>query len=193
MFAYCGNNPVVRRDETGAAFETVFDVVSLGFSIVEVAVNPTDAWAWIGLAGDLLDVAIPFVGGIGETVRAVNSVRRVADKSGDLYDAAKAVENTATTAKKLHRPYIRKSTRQAVEQVAKRAPDGRFLDANTMLPINGKYDLGHVYGHEFWRERDRAMAFGWSQKQFNDYMNNPKFYQIEDPINNRSHRFEMRY
>ena len=66
------------------------------------------------------------------------------------------------------------------------------LDANTKMPINGKYDLGHVQGHEFWRERDAAMQRGWIQKQFNDYMNNPDFYQIEDPINNRSHRYEKR-
>ena len=31
-----------------------------------------------------------------------------------------------------------------------------------------------------------------TQKQFNDYMNNPLFYQIEDPLLNRSHKFEMR-
>ena len=192
MFAYCGNNPANRADYGGDAWETILDLLSLGSSIVDVARNPSDPWAWIGLAGDVVDVVVPFVGGVGETVRAVNTARKIGDKAGDMHDAVKAIDNTATAAKKLHRPYIRKSTRQAVEQAAKRAPDGRFLDANTLRPITGKYDLGHVYGHEFWRERDRAMALGWSQKQFNDYMNNPKFYQIEDPISNRSHKFEMR-
>ena len=57
--------------------------------------------------------------------------------------------------------------------------------------IFGKYDLGHVSGHEFWREKQLAMQKGWTQKQFNDYMNNPDFYRIELPHNNRSHRFEM--
>ena len=47
--------------------------------------------------------------------------------------------------------------------------------------FEGKYDLGHVTGHEFWREQKMAMEKGWSQKQFNDYMNNPDFYRIEDP------------
>lgn len=192
MFAYCGNNPVTRSDDVGTAWETVWDILSLGSSILDVAMNPADPWAWIGLAGDVVDVVVPFFGGAGETVRAVNTARKIGDVTDDVHDAAKAIDNTATAAKKLHRPYIRKSTRQAVEQAAKRAPDGRFLDANTLLPITGKYDLGHVYGHEFWRERDRAMSLGWSQKQFNDYMNNPKFYQIEDPISNRSHKFEMR-
>ena len=36
-----------------------------------------------------------------------------------------------------------------------------------------------------------AMEKGWTQKQFNDYMNNPDFYRIEDPHWNRSHKFEM--
>ena len=47
-------------------------------------------------------------------------------------------------------------------------------------------------GHEFWREREVAMELGWTQRQFNDYMNNPAFYRIELPSNNRSHRFELR-
>ena len=37
-----------------------------------------------------------------------------------------------------------------------------------------------------------ATAKEWTQKQFNDYMNNPAFYQIEDPHWNRSHRFAMK-
>ncbi len=37
-----------------------------------------------------------------------------------------------------------------------------------------------------------AMEKGWTQKQFNDYMNNPAFYRIEDPSLNRSRRFEKK-
>ena len=192
MFAYCNNNPVIHQDTGGAALETAWDLFSLGASVVEVAKNPKDPWAWVGLAGDLIDVAVPFVGGVGETVKLLRTANKVSDTIDDACDAARTIDDAAKAAKKLHRPYIRKSTRQAVEQAAMKAPDGRFLDANTKLPINGKYDLGHVYGHEFWRERDRAMSLGWSQKQFNDYMNNPSFYQIEDPRINRSHVFEMK-
>lgn len=36
-----------------------------------------------------------------------------------------------------------------------------------------------------------ATAKEWTQKQFNDHMNNHAFYQIEDPHWNRSHRFAM--
>lgn len=184
LYAYCDNNPVIREDSCGKFWETAFDVISLGTSIMEVAQNPKDMWAWASLAGDALDL-IPVVTGAGEIIRSFKTVNVVSEIADDAVDTIKAT-------KKLHRPYIRKSVRQAVEAKALKLPDGRFLDANTKMPINGKYDLGHVRGHEFWRERDAAMQRGWTQKQFNDYMNNPDFYQIEDPINNRSHRYEKR-
>ena len=165
-----------RSDPSGNAWDIVFDIGSLILSVAELAANPTDLWALASFSADLVDVLLPLVSGLGETVRAIK--------------AADAVSDTVQT---LHRPYIRKSTRAAVEEAADRADDlVSFIDANTGEVIIGKYDLGHKPGHEFWRERDRAMELGWTQKQFNDYMNNPDFYQIEDPINNRSHRYEMR-
>ena len=191
MFAYCNNNPVVRHDFGGCFWETVFDVISLGASIVEVAINPGDPWAWAGLVGDTLDL-IPFVTGVGEVTRAVKTTVKVVDKADDVIDAAKTIDNVGDAAKQLRRPYIRKSTRDAVEAATPKLPDGRFINVNIDAQINGKYDVGHVTGHEFWYERDLAMAKGMTQKQFNDYMNDPFFYRIEDPISNRSHKFEMR-
>ena len=89
LFAYCDNNPVMRVDNGGAFWDTVFDVVSLGFSIVEVCVNPTDVWAWVGLAGDVVDL-IPFVSGVGEVTRTVKTI----DKVTDTVQIAKAVDFT---------------------------------------------------------------------------------------------------
>ena len=91
-FAYCGNNPVVRSDDGGNAWETIWDILSLGSSILDVAMNPKDPWAWIGLAGDLIDVAIPFVGGIGEATRAINAATEVIDAVDDIHDAGKAAD-----------------------------------------------------------------------------------------------------
>jgi len=91
MFAYCGNNPVTRSDVSGGAWETVFDIISLGTSIIEVAMNPADVGAWVGLVGDIIDVAVPFVAGVGETVRAVNVGRKVADAADDVNDTRKVV------------------------------------------------------------------------------------------------------
>jgi hypothetical protein len=91
----------------------------------------------------------------------------------------------------LHRPYIRQEIREEVERRAEKNEMGQFLDANTHEPIEGQYDLGHKAGHEHWREEEQAEQEGLTQEEFNDRMNNPDFYQIEDPHENRSHAHEM--
>lgn len=91
----------------------------------------------------------------------------------------------------LHRPYIRREVRQEVESRAQKNDKGQFLDANTHKPIDGKYDLGHKPGHEFWREAEKAEKQGLTQEQFNNRMNNPDLYHIESPHENRSHSHEM--
>lgn len=88
LYAYCGNNPVSRSDSDGYAWETAFDVVSLGFSIAEVIITPTDPWAWIGFAGDMVDL-IPFVTGIGEATKAIKVTVSLADGAEDVVDAAR--------------------------------------------------------------------------------------------------------
>lgn len=90
LFAYCDNNPVIRIDREGQFWDTIFDVISLCGSIVEVCVNPTDPWAWAGLAGDVVDL-IPFVTGVGETTRAIKTVNRVADVVDDVAETSDAV------------------------------------------------------------------------------------------------------
>ena len=44
LYAYCDNNPVMRADHGGAFWDTLFDVASLVASVVDVVMNPGDAW-----------------------------------------------------------------------------------------------------------------------------------------------------
>lgn len=88
MFTYCNNSPVIHRDSQGEAIETVFDLVSLGFSIAEVCVNPADPWAWAGVAGDLIDL-IPFVTGVGEATKAIKISANLVDGADNVYDSAR--------------------------------------------------------------------------------------------------------
>ena len=120
LFAYCDNNPVARVDNGGQFWDTVFDVISLGASIVEVCVNPTDPWAWAGLVGDAVDL-IPFVTGVGEVTRAVKTIDKVADtvqiaKAVDFTDDAADIvktldrssgftKSTASAGRKIHQGY----------------------------------------------------------------------------------------
>jgi hypothetical protein len=60
---------------------------------VEVAFNPADPFAWMGLAGDAIDL-IPFVTGVGETIRALKAGDRIiesADSAIDTYRHLKKV------------------------------------------------------------------------------------------------------
>ncbi len=68
-------------------------------SVVDVINNPDDPWAWAGLVGDLIDVAVPCVGGVGEITRAVSKGKKVMDAADDVHDAAKAVDNISDAAK----------------------------------------------------------------------------------------------
>ena len=97
LFAYCGNNPVTRTDDGGAFWDTVFDVVSLCFSVAEVVANPTDPLNWIGLVGDAVDL-IPFVSGVGETTRVVKNAKRVLDNSDEVINAARKLYNASDVA-----------------------------------------------------------------------------------------------
>lgn len=92
----------------------------------------------------------------------------------------------------LHRPYIRKSVRMEVENRALKNEKGQFLDANTGKPIEGKYDLGHKYGHEYRTALREAEEKELTQKEFNDQQNNADYFQIEDPCSNRGHEFEKK-
>ena len=98
LYVYCYNNPVVRRDIQGYFWETLFDIVSLGTSVVEVCVNPGDPWNWAGLIGDAIDL-IPFVTGAGEATRAVKTANKVADKTTAVIKIQKAVDFTPESAK----------------------------------------------------------------------------------------------
>ena len=107
MYAYCSNNPVMFTDSSGNWIESGFDILSLGFSILDVACNPYDIMAWIGLIGDTVDL-IPIVSGVGETVRAIRGTRKVAeavietvDTVHDVSRAADKVDDTIDTYKAL--------------------------------------------------------------------------------------------
>ena len=55
---------------------------------MEVIANPTDVWAVAGLIGDIIDL-IPFVAGVGESVKVIKVSVKVSDGLGDLTNAGK--------------------------------------------------------------------------------------------------------
>ena len=91
-YVYCNNNPVVSVDSNGLWIETAFDAVSFAWSVGDVICNPTDPWAWAGLAGDAVDF-IPVVTGVGEAIKGAGAAARVADDVADIGKATKKVED----------------------------------------------------------------------------------------------------
>ena len=106
-YCYCNNSPLSRKDDGGKTPDTVFDIISLGASIVEVVANPADPWSWIGLVGDIVDVAVPFVGGLGEATKALKTLSKTLDIGDDIADATiltnKTLEVVKESAEKLNK------------------------------------------------------------------------------------------
>ena len=85
LFTYAENNPVNGKDSGGGVVETVFDVVSLAGSVVEVCCNPTDPWAWASLAGDVVDL-IPVATGVGEGIKGIRAAAKAVDSVTDTME-----------------------------------------------------------------------------------------------------------
>ena len=81
-------------DPSGHWIETVFDLFSLGASVVEVVVDPLNPLNWAGLIGDAVDL-LPLVTCVGEGVRATKMVKYaddIIDSSHDTIKFVKAVD-----------------------------------------------------------------------------------------------------
>lgn len=78
-------------DPSGHWIETVFDLLSLGASAVEVVVNPANLWSWAGLIGDAVDL-FPYVTGIGEAVKATKMVKYTDEVIDSSYRTIKFVK-----------------------------------------------------------------------------------------------------
>ena len=62
--------------------------------MVDVVSDPTDVGAWVGLAGDVIDVAVPFVSGVGEIARGARAINQLVDVADSAHDATKIVDRT---------------------------------------------------------------------------------------------------
>jgi RHS repeat-associated protein len=168
-YAYANNNPYKYFDPDGR--------------------NPAMERRVKAVAG----AAARILGASKKRVKLIKAKFTIASESASKFEWQGALETILETqGVELHRPYIRKKVRETVEAKAPKTKDGKFIDPNTGKPIEGKYDLGHKRGSEFRREKVKAEAEGLSQEEFNNKMNDPKLYQVENPSSNRSHKYEKK-
>ena len=132
-FAYCGNNPIVRVDVCGNAWETIFDIASLGYSISDVMENPDDDLAWLGLAGDVVDL-LPIVSCVGESVRAARATDATNElvKSSDAFrDIIKYTDDYSDLSDDLRKN--RKALHQLAKEINRNANNGYFISYDEAL------------------------------------------------------------
>lgn len=113
--------------------------------------NPADPWAWAGLAGDAVDM-IPFVGGIGETIKVMSVSSKVAKNADNVIDAAKALRRSTDASSNLRKAtgsyeilfasgknYVGKGGFQRAIDSAKRYSNPHALTYNKIWSPGRKY------------------------------------------------------
>lgn len=128
-------------------------------------------------------------------IEELGSAKRVIAETKIVEAERKSIElaeelKIPNTPEEYRRPYLRKEIKLEIFVDAPKNIRGEYLDANTGLPIKGSPDIGHKPGHEHWREARKAFDERLTQAEFNERMNNSAYYQLEDPSNNRSHKYE---
>ncbi len=107
LFAYCYNNPVMLKDDTGyIPVETVVDVASIGFSAYDLITKPS----WINAGFLLWDVAatcLPYVPG-SYVAKGIKTGTKLVSKADD---AVKISVNTS------RRTAVKKAWKQETKMV----------------------------------------------------------------------------
>ncbi|MBE5956219.1 MAG: hypothetical protein E7253_07180 [Lachnospiraceae bacterium] len=165
LFTYCNNNLICFKDVLGTMAETAFDIATLAWSAVEVTMNPTDLTAWAALMGDAVDL-IPFVTGVGETIKALRTSSKIAEGTADAIDTyGNLRKNNKGLGKEVH-------------HIEKRFADSLNLGSESKMlsiALDKKVHKGYT---KAWRE---ILKYG---KKYNDvqvvkaaaqvYSNNPR-------------------
>ncbi len=124
LFVYCNNNPVMGIDPTGCFWDTVFDLLFIGWDIYNLCTNDgyKDWKNWTALGVDIVFAAIPFVTGgggqvvklaniaddlsdfskvtvVGETMNRVKVVSQFVNATDNLYDGFKAYDKLSKLGK----------------------------------------------------------------------------------------------
>ena len=185
-YGYCGNNPIIRIDRDGKAWDTIWDFGNLLYDVVAAIYNHIQGdheqaqSHWKDAGADALATAAPFI-------PAGVTKLKYAD---DAVDAAKTTTNDVMK----NRVKLRKSTKETIKEVAPKTEEGLFIDPNTNLPIEkGQEVFGHKTGQEWGKYKKETSNQNKTRKEVIEDQNNPDIYQIEDKKSNASHKYEEKW
>ncbi|QYK54657.1 MAG: RHS repeat-associated core domain-containing protein [Fimbriimonadaceae bacterium] len=94
-YSYCASSPVQSADPTGFFLETLADIVGIGVDIADIWHDPTNGWAWGGLAWSVGAIFVPFVPGSwsGRVAKAGTKAVKALAKADNAIDAAKHADD----------------------------------------------------------------------------------------------------
>ena len=82
LYAYCNNDPINYADPSGHCWDTVFDILFIGWDVINLITDEgyNDWKNWAALCLDISFAVLPFVtGGGGQVVKAVNVTNDILD------------------------------------------------------------------------------------------------------------------
>ena len=139
----------MRIDRGGEFWDTIFDVVSLVVSVVDVVKNPTDPMAWAGLAADAVCLVTPGLTGGGTIVKATSK----ADDIIDVVQTTKKVDKVSEVVKhtdKIHGNSL-KSTKETIGYALRKRDSGEIMKYGETTRGTKRYT------QKFYRENDVYM------------------------------------
>ena len=85
LYAYCMNNPIMYYDPSGHWFESIFDILSIGYDIYCLSTNDghKDWKNWAALGLDVACLILPIATGGSAIVRTADMANTI-DNAGDL-------------------------------------------------------------------------------------------------------------
>ena len=91
LYCYCGNNPVMYIDPNGCFWDTIFDIISIGWSLYDFIKEPSwENFGWLAL--DVVFAVVPYITS-GRIIKAASKLDDVSDIGGyinkfdNIYDS----------------------------------------------------------------------------------------------------------
>ncbi len=143
MYAYCANNPVVRKDTGGNLFDFIFDIASVAYSVYEVIKNPKSVTNWLALAADVASLAAPVVTGGGVAVKLAKHGDDVLDATHTSNTIVNYAEVTIKQGGEIKKPTQIKSS-----QVIDAWDDFLGSDQTNVNKFTGKIDPNRIFSSD---------------------------------------------
>ncbi len=166
LFAYCYNNPVMLKDDTGyIPVETVADVASIGWSTYDLITKPS--WANAGfLLWDVAATIVPYAPG-SYVAKGIKAGTKLASKADDVVDVAKVSK------KVIHGNSLK--TTKAAQGYALKNSAGDILKFGETTRGTKRYTQKYLKSNGYWMDfMESGSKFDmhqWQNKQITKYFN----------------------